>query len=171
MQRFTRTFCLVILLGAAAASGLAAQSEDGLSRPAPRFLLASASAPRPVPVEPSRTPVLRERISVDLPDATLGEALATIAGHSGLRLLYSSGVVPLERRVRLRAQDITVAAAPTEVLLDTGVDVLFTGSWQAVLVKRAPEPALPQAGVIAGTVLGADTAGPPAQPVPGAQVV
>ena len=171
MQRFTRTFCLVILLGAAAASGLAAQSEDGLSRRAPRFLLASASAPRPVPVEPSRTPVLRERISVDLPDATLGEALATIAGHSGLRLLYSSGVVPLERRVRLRAQDITVAAALTEVLLDTGVDVLFTGSGQAVLVKREPEPAPPQAGVIAGTVRGAETAGQPAQPVPGAQVV
>lgn len=153
-----RPLRIIACLAVALASGDAVQAQvtDNLAARAPRFLVASATTRSPVPVEPSRQPILLGRISVDLANVTLREALETIARQSGLSLNYSSAVVPLEKRVRLRAQDITLAAALTEVLLDAQVDVLFTARQQAVLVARAaapPPPRLP--GRLLGRITGA----------------
>src|SRR5688572_9823809 len=54
----------------------------------PRFLLAMNSGP-PVPIDIERTPILRERIAVDLIDVPIDEALITIARQAGIRLTYS----------------------------------------------------------------------------------
>ncbi|MGH7719262.1 MAG: carboxypeptidase-like regulatory domain-containing protein, partial [Gemmatimonadaceae bacterium] len=135
---------------------------------APRFLL--ASSPAPVPIDVSNTPALRRRIAVDLRDVTLEEALATISREAGFNLMYSKAVVPLDRVVRLRAEDITVVAALTEVLLGAEVDVVFSATGHAVLVRRAPPPrraSRRQVGTITGLVTDAETS----QPVYNAQVV
>ncbi len=137
-----------------------------LSVAAPRFLVGAAA--ERVPVDVARTPVLNQRIALDLRDVTLAEALTAIGDSTGLRFAYSRAEVPAGRRVRLEAEDITVAAALTEVLLGTSVDVVLTDEGQAMLVRRTP-PA-PVAHVAAGTVMGTVTDSTTGEPLQGASV-
>jgi iron complex outermembrane receptor protein len=109
---------------------------DSVVSRGPRFLLAAAAA-QPVPVDVSRTPVLRRRLSLDLNDVSLKAALKAISERAGLELVYSDDVLPVGTRVRLRADGITVAAALTDVLIDAAVDVVFSRTGRAALVPRA----------------------------------
>ena len=132
----------------------------------PRFLTNDASAR--VPVDVAHTPILNRRIALRLHDVTLARALEVIGDSTGLRFAYSRLEVPVDRRVRLEAADITTAAALTEVLLGTSVDVVLTDRGQAMLVKRAP-PA-PQPHVAAGTITGTVTDSSTNDPLQGASV-
>src|SRR5947208_10203992 len=118
---------------------------------APRFLLAMAERRAPVPVDLKRSWVLRQPLSLALDGVTLKEALAEISRQARLNLVYADDDLPIAATVNLRADRITVAAALTDVLLDAGVDVVFTPGGRATLVKRPPGPAL-QLGSIAGRV-------------------
>ena len=72
---------LLMMAALANASRSAAQDIASLER-GPRFLLASATESKPVRTDPSRVPMLRNRISVRLEDVTLKEALdAMIPAH------------------------------------------------------------------------------------------
>jgi TonB-linked SusC/RagA family outer membrane protein len=135
--------------------------EVAMADRAPRFLMNSASGPAPVDV--NRTSVLRRRISLALRDVTLGEALDAIARQSGLRLGYSRKVVPVERVVRLVAEDITVAGALSDVLFDTGVDVFFERDGQAAIVRRGNVPGQGVPGVVRGRVMDSTTSAPLAE--------
>ncbi|HKC40152.1 MAG TPA: SusC/RagA family TonB-linked outer membrane protein, partial [Gemmatimonadales bacterium] len=126
----------------------ALDSGDGRS---PRFLLAMAAHAAPVRVDLKRSAVLRQHISLAFDGVTLKEALAEISRQARLGLVYADDDIPVSMPVSLRADRITVAAALTDVLLDAGVDVVFTSDGRATLVKRPPGPAV-QLGSIAGTV-------------------
>src|SRR5215471_15833109 len=139
----------------APANEIAAQDSDALTDRAPRFLV--QLSPTPIPVNIKKTPALRQRISLQLEDATLGEALAAIERASGLRFAYSAAEISIDGRVQLKASDITVAAALTEVLLGSGTDVLLTPRGQAMLVRRPPAP---PAGDITGRVTDNETGQP-----------
>ncbi len=132
----------------------------------PRFLTNDASAR--VPVDVAHTPILNRRIALQLRDVTLARALEVIGDSTGLRFAYSRLEVPVDRRVRLEAADITTAAALTEVLLGTSVDVVLTDRGQAMLVKRAPPAPLPH--VAAGTITGTVTDSSTNDPLQGASV-
>ena len=108
--------------------------DDGYVERGPRFLLASAK--QPVRVDTRKTPVLRQRISLDLQGVPLGEALRDVSQKSGVRLAFSDAVLPSGRTVDFRADNITVAAALTELLIDAEVDVLFARDGGGVLVRR-----------------------------------
>jgi len=125
--------------------------EDAAASRAPRFLLAMAERATPVPVDLKRSAILRRPLSLALDDAPLKAALAEISRQAGLSLVYADDVLPVEMTVSLRADRITVAAALTDVLLDAGVDIVFTPEGRATLVKRPPGPAV-QLGSIAGIV-------------------
>src|SRR5213082_2941725 len=126
----------------------------------PRFLLAMAERPEPVPVDLARSAVLRQRLSLAFDGATLKEALAEISQQAGLSLVYADDVLPAGGGVvNLRADRITVAAALTDVLLDAGVDIVFTPEGRATLVKRPAGPAV-QLGSIAGRVTATETGAP-----------
>ena len=128
---------LSLLAVATAPCALRAQeSADGVPALGPRFLLATRAARR-VPVDVARSPVLSQRISLDLEGVTLEEALRAVSSKAGLHLLYSRALIPLSRPVRLRAEDISVAGALAELLLATDVDVLFSGGNQVALVPRS----------------------------------
>jgi len=140
----------------------------GGARPeAPSFLMEAGRSR--VPVEAHAIPALRRRISLDLDDVPLERALTEIAERAGFRWIYSRDLVPLDRRVRLRAEDITVTAALTEALLDAGVDVLVLprssrgAVTQLGLTRR---PARRQVGVVTGQVTDSATG----QPVVSVQV-
>jgi hypothetical protein len=160
MRRSSLGSALIGLAVAALAGGSVALAQDpdavAIGR-GPQFLLASARpSERPLAVDVASVPVLRRRLSLDLEDAGRGEALDAISKASGLRLVYANGVSLGEGRVRLKADQITVAAALTEVLLDAGVDVLLARSGDAVLVKRIALQAL-AVGSIVGRVTDAKT--------------
>src|SRR6266487_1469852 len=126
----------------------ALDSGDGRS---PRFLLAMAKHAAPVPVDLKRSAVWRQHISLAFDGVTLKEALAEISRQARLGLVYADDDIPVAMPVSLRADRITVAAALTDVLLDAGVDVVFSPDGRATLVKRPAGPAV-QLGSIAGTV-------------------
>jgi len=154
MNRLALSPLVLALALIAAPRGATAQyvGDPSESR-APRFLLAMAERSTPVPVDLKRSAVLRQPLSLALDDAPLKDALAEISRQARLSLVYADDVLPAEMTVSLRADRITVAAALTDVLLDAGVDIVFTPDGRATLVKRPPGPAL-QLGSIAGTVTG-----------------
>ena len=137
----------------------AQQVGDPTESRGPRFLLATAERSRPVPVDLRRSAVLRRPLSLAFDGAPLKQALAEISRQAGLSLVYADDVLPAAALVNLRADHITVAAALMDVLLDAGVDVVFTPEGRATLVKRPPGPAV-QLGRIAGRVTTAETGAP-----------
>ena len=112
---------------------------------APRFLLALDS--RLTPVDIDRTPLLGRRLSLSLDGATIKEALGEIGRQSGLRLAYGDDILPCDGRVHLRAEGITVAAALTDVLFDTDVDVVFSPNGRVTLAEHQYLTAEPAADV------------------------
>lgn len=135
----------------------AAQSQEGngewLQDRGPRFLAMNGRTKATVSVDVARTQILQRRISVDLDGITLRDALAEISRKADLPIMYGDAVAPLDRRVRLRAAEITVAGALTEVLMGTGVDVLISADRRAALIKR-DEPAPPALPAAAGSIVG-----------------
>lgn len=101
---------------------------------APHFFLAAPGGTHALDI--SSTPVLARRIALDLDGATLKSALAAITNASGLSLAYSRDMVAMDTPVHLQAENITVAAALTDVLFDVGVDVVFNPDGRAALVPR-----------------------------------
>lgn len=143
---------LVLLFsGGLGVQSASAQEDD--ARPlerGPRFLYAANARETPVPVDLRTAPTLRRQVTLTLDDVPLDDALAAISRASGLRFFYSKAILPPDARVRLRAEDITVAAALTEVLLGAGVDVLLGPRGQVALVERREQPI--QLGAVAGRV-------------------
>src|SRR5205814_298667 len=113
----------VVLPSLAHARPLRSQVESGTSdgsERAPRFLVASKR--EPLRVDLRRSPLLSQRLSLDLDGLSVKEALGVIAQRAGFTVVYSDDDLPVGRRVRLRAESMTVVAALTDVLFDAGVD-------------------------------------------------
>jgi TonB-dependent SusC/RagA subfamily outer membrane receptor len=148
--RTAAAIALAVLASLQLSIPLAAQAPDTVvPDQAPRFLLASSGrSGKAVSVDVGRTPLLRQRISLELHDVPLERALRAIAAESGLDIAYSKTTVPLDRTVRIDARDITVASALREVLTGVDVDVVFSSTGRAMLVKR---PARAD-GIIVGRV-------------------
>ncbi|HEY9517389.1 MAG TPA: TonB-dependent receptor [Gemmatimonadaceae bacterium] len=158
-------FCVLVLAAIAApatplrAQALLGDGAGGMSESAPRFLANLPASSAWAPLDPARTPILRRRIALELRGATVASALDAITSATGLHFAYSSAEVPVNRTVKLEAKNITVAAALTEVLLGTSVDVVLTKAGQAMLVKRGQLRAT-ETGTIRGTVTEAGTGAP-----------
>src|SRR5437016_14004376 len=127
MYRVASSALVLALAMAVVPHGATAQyAGDPTASRAPRFLLAMAERSQPVPVDLKRSAFLRRPLSLTFDGATLKEALAEISRQAGLSLVYADDVLPSGTLVNLRADRITVVAALTDVLLDAGVDVVFT---------------------------------------------
>jgi hypothetical protein len=121
---------LLPLLGAP--THLPAQTRgEAMDRAAPPFVS--------VRVHAQRIPSLDRNISVDLESASLQEALAQITAHAGLRLTYSTDLLPAGYRISLRKRQISAADAVVRVLRGTTLDLLVAPSGEAVLVRCAPD--------------------------------
>lgn len=162
--------CLCAVLATALwmpTSRAAAQAEGELAARGPRFLLASREGDRrPVPVDVSKTPLLQQRLSLDLASVPIKQALSIVARQSGLELVYSDDFLPADARVTLRADGIALAAALTNILIDANVDVVFARDGRASLARRAGSEAVPAVGTLSGRVTDAVSG----QPIPLVQV-
>ncbi len=152
MRRGGRAAVMAVLIALPAL--LAAQRDDLAAPPRPlRFFLAARdSGTPPAPIDPTRVSVLRMRIAIDLDGVPLDQALRRISRLSGLQFAYASDVIAADHAVHLIAQDITVAAALTEVLLDAAVDVILRPDGNAVLVRAVIAPAQDLRGTVLDSV-------------------
>lgn len=126
---------------------------------APQFLLALASK-KTVSLDIGSVPALNHRLALDLQNTSLKQALTEITMGSGLTLWYSDDILPRHTKVHLRADNITVIAALTDVLLDTGVDVVFSSDGTASLVRRPRPSRSALQGTVQGRVTDAETSAP-----------
>jgi TonB-dependent SusC/RagA subfamily outer membrane receptor len=133
---------------------LAAQDAPAPAPPPPPAQQAPSEAPAP-----EASPLMR-KVSLDLRNVPLGDALKEINRQARLGLAYSPQVVPLDRRVTIKAADILAGEALRRVLEGTGVDIQVAQTGTVFLVKaeRKPEPAGHHGGgAIGGVVLDSAT--------------
>jgi outer membrane receptor protein involved in Fe transport len=150
--QLSRLAFLACALAALPLRSTGAQVTMALADRGPRFLLTPASGGAPVEVDASRSGLLRRPVSLKLEAPTIGRMLAAIEAQTGLKFIYSRAVVSVDRPVGLRADSITVAAALTEILLDTNIDVVVARDGQLTLVKRTAQRPAADTGAVAGRV-------------------
>jgi len=126
---------------------VAAGQELASASRGPRFLRALSSGAQ-VEIDAGGSAVLRRLVSLDLAYPTVGTLLTAIERQAGLKFVFNLARLPANRSVELQAQKITVAAALTAILLDTGLDVLLSLGDHIVLVERV------HTTVPAGTIVG-----------------
>jgi TonB-linked SusC/RagA family outer membrane protein len=96
-------------------------------------------APGAAAVDGRHVAVLKQRISVAFERVPLAQALESIAAKAGLRVTYGtrdSGAGPLDALVTLRAENITIEAALTDVLADARLDVQLSRGGVMALVPQ-----------------------------------
>ena len=127
-------------------------SELAFSNPQPHFV--AAWAPKK-PREAERSAVLVQRVSLELADVPLDLALKTLTQKAGLNITYSPAVLPAGKRVTIKAGDIAVVTALTEMLFRSGLDVVVDRDGALALVvcrHPAPRAEVKDSGTIVGTV-------------------
>jgi hypothetical protein len=126
------SLCWVALLLLAGSSEVSAQAARATApdRTASTYFSARAEA--------ARIPLLERNIAVELEGGSLEQALAQIAARAGLRLTYSTDLLPHDQRISLHTPRITAADAVLRVLRGTSLDLLISASGHAVLVECSP---------------------------------
>lgn len=165
-----RLLLLALLVTGPVAGGVSAQVIGGDTSPVStvRFFGYSAKDGSPVPLDANRVALLRRRVTLEFEGVTLDRALRTISESAGIRFAYSGSDVPLTSRVSLRAEDMTLAAVLTEVLIDANVDVVVTSVDQVTLMRhRAPAP---RAEIMTAFLVGSVTDSATMLPVDAAEV-
>ncbi|HSY82829.1 MAG TPA: TonB-dependent receptor [Gemmatimonadaceae bacterium] len=102
---------------------------------------------------------LREHIGLHLHNVTIPEALKVVETQTSLRFVFKPSILPPGATVSLDANDITVAAALTQVLLDADVDVEIAPYGLTSIVARQPRNTAPDTttGGVVGRVTDAKT--------------
>ncbi len=141
-----------------------------LAMAGPRFL--STPAPGAPPVDVRDAPALQRHVTLEFDQISLQAALDQIQQQTGLHVFASWPFVPVDKRVSLHADGISVGAALFDLLLGTGLDVQLApdgGSLSLVPRVGATTHAArrQQTGTVAGRVLEVKTG----RPLAGATVV
>jgi outer membrane receptor protein involved in Fe transport len=135
-------------------------AELAFADPQPHFV--AAWAPKQ-PREAERSAVLVRRVSLELTDVPLDLALKTLIQEAGLNITYSPAVLPAGKRVTIKAGDIAVVTALTEMLFRSGLDVVVDreGALALVICRHpAPRAETQDSGTIVGTVTDKMTGAP-----------
>lgn len=103
------------------------------------------------------------RVTLELSDVPLRDALRAVASQAGVSLIYASSVVPLERRVSLRLRAASVENALRDALRGTDAEVRETATGQMMLVRKPeradspPREPAPVLGLVRGRVTDASS--------------
>ncbi len=155
-----RVVLLFVLILTAIPTAIAGQ-ELALNGRKPRFV-AAWTLPGKV-VDASNAAVLRRRVSLDISRLALVDALREIAQQANLELSYNPALLPEDKTASLRAADITVVSALTEVLLDTGLDVAVGRGGELTLIalpSRRAAAVAQDSGMVVGRVTDKETGAP-----------
>ncbi len=126
-------------------------AELAFADPQPHFV--AAWAPKKAR-EAERSAVLVRRVSLELADVPLDRALKTLTHEAGLNITYSPAVLPVGKRVTIKAGDIAVVTALTEMLFRSGLDVMVDrdGGLALVVCRHPAPPERQDRGTIVGRV-------------------
>ncbi len=155
----TRAVWLMIVAVGALVSGLQRPllgQDLALAGHRPRFLYAAAKGATPVEIDASRNAVLRRVVSLRVSQPTIGRLLTTIERQTRLTFVYGN-TFPAGRPITLQADSITVAAALSAILLDTGTDVVLSPTGYVALVDATPRLPSVEGGTVIGRVTDAKT--------------
>lgn len=111
-----------------------------------------------------------KRITIELRDASLKEALRAIATESGVALFYNDKDLPTMHRVTMAVEDVAVAEAIRVVLRGTGLEARTTGTGVVIEVSRRREPRT-RAPDTTGTITGIVRDSTTGEAVTGAAVI
>jgi outer membrane receptor protein involved in Fe transport len=131
-----------------------AQARMELARGGPQPHFVAAWAPEKER-EAERSAVLAGRVSLELQDVSLNQALKALTNQAGLQITYSEAVLPQGKRVTIKAGDIAVITALTEMLFRSGLDVMVDQDGTLALVPCrhvAPRAEVQDSGTIVGIV-------------------
>lgn len=157
----------VVALGRALPGGVAAAQrpmEIAFAKPQPHFV--AAWAPKEERAA-ERAAVLARRASLDLAGVTVDAALKALTTQLGLRITYSPAILPKANRVTIRAGDVAVVTALTEILFGSGLDVVVGRDGALAIVncqhhaaKLGAVALAEDAGSVSGRVTDKATGGP-----------
>jgi TonB-linked SusC/RagA family outer membrane protein len=115
--------------------GAQAAAQKVRTAPAPA-LVRRKSANVDADAAPGDESPLDRKISLDLTNVTLRDALKEIDQKAQLGLAYTPRIVPVNKKVSIKADSITAGAALERVLAGTGVVAVMTTSNTVMLVKE-----------------------------------
>lgn len=87
------------------------------------------------------TSLLRQLITLDLTNATVGEALREVSRQLGGRLMFDEGANAIATRVEIQESEIAVGQALQRILAGTELQVSSTNRGGVLLIKQ-PQPAV-----------------------------
>ena len=160
MRRSVMLWCIAGLVpwwsATAVAQASATNVRAGATTGASQTRTSSGSLDAPAASQP-----LERRVSLDLTNVPLRDALREIDRQAQLGLAYTPRIVPVDRRVTIKADSITAGEALERVLRGTGVIAVMTTSETVMLVKEkvkhAGLPVADSTGLAAVLVHVADT--------------
>ncbi len=152
------TFAFAIVeptLGNAQDAALGSRAAVQLADRGPIFFAALEG--RPAAIDVRTTSIFRQRVSLHLANTTVAHALAAVSRQSGLQVIYDKDALPKDARTSINADQLTIASALNEILLDTEMDVEVAGDRFITLVPHGAAGVTnhrrqPGTGIITGRV-------------------
>lgn len=122
-------------------------------------LFTKASTYHRIPIKHAETvsASFKKIISIRFEDETLERALKQIADKAGFKLSYTDQLVPLDKKVTLSLQNVTVNKALWRVLEGTGLRFALSPNKHLVLTPRNDMKKQTRLEAITGTVTDAET--------------
>jgi len=150
---------MLLAVGSALSVSAPLAAQDSLASTASPPAQAPAAQPAAQAPAPESPGPLERKVSLNLRNVTLGDALKEINRQAHLGLAYSPKVVPLNQRVTLQANDITAGEALQRALEGTDVEIQVgqTGTVFLVRADRKAAAGVHGEGMIGGQVLDSAT--------------
>src|SRR5690606_19964727 len=99
--------------------------------------------------------VLDQKVSIIMKNVGLHTVLDELAKKSGVPVLYSRDVVPVERKVSIQAEGITLQQALQQVLQGTNTEAQAASGNRIIIARRSGRTEAAAEGVITGKVVNA----------------
>ncbi len=113
---------------------------------------------------------LQNRITLQMENVPLKEALHKIAEKGGFKLLFSETFIPTNRIVSVNFNDVPAENALHKILAQTSTEFKVTGGGQIVLVPSVADPVSQQGAASTGTIAGSVYDSQTDEPLVGANV-
>jgi TonB-linked SusC/RagA family outer membrane protein len=126
-----------VVLGAVLCGAMSGRAQNAAPTSEPALPTQGVSLPATAAASTAEVQPLGRPVTLDLRDVPLEDALAEIDRQARLGLSYTRLVVPVDRRVTIRAEKITAGDALERVLRGTGAKATETSAGTVVLVKAA----------------------------------
>lgn len=129
---------VLVMLIAMVSTGLSIAAEAqqiALAGHRPHFVQPGVPTKARVVAEVRNAAVLYRAVSLELAESSVEEALTKLGWHAGVRIAYNAEKLPKRKRISLSAARIEVAAALTQILFESGLDVAVARNGQLAVVE------------------------------------